>query len=519
MTANGPTFAKNRPDRQEIRISGPRGRMIVLTILMEHSTDTRFIRLLGSEDNQTVYLESTLRSAEACIPTPEDINGLLKESGVQASTDDECMKFALRLLRAERRIPPIEIAFGIPPNAGRNGEIEFLVKPSSKDVEYHTDEKGNVDFRQTNRFQNVLTNNRIARLLPPTKGQPGTDIFGRPVPTRDGDPLKIRITERVILDQKENVFLAAIDGRVVYEDEQLDIDDNLIIHGDVDFSVGNIDFVGSVEIMGSVLDDFRVHAKKGIIIHGDVGACTIASDGTITIRGGVAGRGRGQIISQKGDIQCHYFNDTTVQLEGNLSVEREILNSRVQCLGRINIPRGAIVGGDIVASAGIETKVAGSELGVRTRLESGTDWKLQQQMLAVHKDMKDIVDSVEEIEESLKPLVNDKGRIMGLNPGQKQLVTTMLEQLKALRLRREECQQHLDVLELSVPTRAVKQINVLERLYAGVYIQFGDISTPIMESSRGPQSITPNKDIAEAEVGPFKKLPEKSDMQILEPEA
>lgn len=509
MSSNGFTGTSARQDRPELRIPGPKGRVLVLKILQETGNSESMLRLLASEDYLTVYLEGVLHASHLPSPTGDDIRRLLTEARIQAPLDEECLEFGLRLLASERRLPPIEMAYGEAPLQGRNGQIEFLVKPSAATVAYKTDEKGNVDFRQTNRFENVLEKTRVARILPPTKGKPGTDVFGRPVAARDGEPIKIRLGSGVVLEPDENVIMALKEGRVVYEDDVLDVDETLIIHGDVDFSVGNIDFVGTVEVTGNVLDDFRVRAKKGISIRGDVGACEIISDGNIVILGGMAGRGRGKVVSANGAVKCHYFNDTTIQIDGNLVVEREIINSRVQCLGRLVMPRGAVIGGDIMASAGIEVRCAGSELGVRTRLEAGTDWRLQQELFAVRQELRNIDESVAQIEESVKPLVTDKGRILSLSGGQKQLLTTMLEQLKILREKRGECRARLDALEATVPKRMVRQINVLERLYAGVLVAFGDISSPVQEPMKGPLSAFPDANRGEAVFVGWQRLPEQ----------
>lgn len=46
------------------------------------------------------------------------------------------------------------------------------------------------------------------------------------------------------------------------------------VYGDVDFNVGNIDFLGDVHISGDVREDFVVHATGTVTVDGLVeGAC------------------------------------------------------------------------------------------------------------------------------------------------------------------------------------------------------------------------------------------------------
>jgi uncharacterized protein len=85
-------------------------------------------------------------------------------------------------------------------------------------------------------------------------------------------------------DNNEILF-AEIHGRVKQEGDTIQVVEEYVVDGDVDFSIGNIRFNGFVEVRGDVLDGFQVSASKGLKITGNVGACRLISHGNIEFCG------------------------------------------------------------------------------------------------------------------------------------------------------------------------------------------------------------------------------------------
>jgi len=94
---------------------------------------------------------------------------------------------------------------------------------------------------------------------------------------------------------------------VLYDGKTVSVTEEYLVQGDVDLAVGNIDFRGFVQVKGDVLDDFDIHAIKGIQVNGNVGICQISSEGDIAL-GGMAGQGRGTITCG-GNLVVTYLND------------------------------------------------------------------------------------------------------------------------------------------------------------------------------------------------------------------
>lgn len=87
----------------------------------------------------------------------------------------------------------------------------------------------------------------------------------------------------------------------------------------VNIKSGNIKFVGSVIIKGSVDDGFDVRATGAIDIGGSVGKCTIESEnGDIVIHQGVFGKNEGYIKAGK-SLWCKFVQETKSRLKKTLS--------------------------------------------------------------------------------------------------------------------------------------------------------------------------------------------------------
>ena len=64
------------------------------------------------------------------------------------------------------------------------------------------------------------------------------------------------------------------------------------VDGDVDVSIGNISFVGSIIVRGTIRSGFKVEAEGDIEVWGNVEAATVQSQGNVIIRGNIWARKR-----------------------------------------------------------------------------------------------------------------------------------------------------------------------------------------------------------------------------------
>jgi hypothetical protein len=146
------------------------------------------------------------------------------------------------------------------------------------------------------------------------------------------------------------------------------------VPGDVDYSTGNIDFKGNVEIKGRVVSGFKVKATGDIIIsEGVEDAVEITGDGSLSVRQGIVGSKTK--VNVKGGVEAKFIQDALVEAEGDVEVDAYVRTAEIQTHGSVIVKgkgaAGGILGGETWALKSIDTKRAGSERSTTTVLSVG----------------------------------------------------------------------------------------------------------------------------------------------------
>ncbi|MDD2365941.1 MAG: FapA family protein [Desulfuromonadaceae bacterium] len=358
------------------------------------------------------------------------------------------------------------LAKGMPMVPGEDGQISIAVVDDLAEEKSEKEETFEaVDFRHVQSFLNVEAGDLIATIKPPGSGKPGRSVTGNIIQPQSGAPVKLCIGENIRIGEDGNTLFAASAGRVIYKDGEISVSDIYEVEGDVDFKVGNISFKGYVEVKGDILDDFFVKATKGIKIHGNIGVCTVESDGDISFCG-MNGQGAG-IIKCGGNIAANFIYDTNIECAGNLLAETEIRNSHIKCLGSISINKGGLTGGEYFALAGIECGNLGSVTSLHTRVVAGVHYGDLTELNGLFNELKVLV-----AEFSAAP----KGTL----------------DMKAFAAKRAEITERTQAVRSRTYEQCNPKINVKKMLYEGVSITLGIITETINVERKGPVSIIEN---------------------------
>lgn len=434
-------------------------------------------------DRLTAGARVTQTDAKAERPTAEDVIAVLFESGLKLVED-----LGARLTIALAGAPPLEIpevviAEGVPPTKGKAAEAKWFVDLSE---ESHVHIVGDqADFRDVRQIAQVKEGDPVLEVIPPTKGEPGTDVQGQPIEGLPGDDLPLRWGENVAFDRETRVLRAKVAGRVRHASGVVWVDPVYRIETDVDFNTGNVSFEGDISISGSVQDGFEVKAAKNVTIFGSVFAATVIAGGSITIHEGINGHGQAKLTAG-GTIASKYVKDATLQAGGDLRITGEIFSSTVRVNGKIFVARGTIVGGDVVALRGIEARTLGSPMLVPTRITLGIDPDVEKRVKDLRQQIANVGKQIERIYLTIKPYVDNPGSIADLPDSRKDWVRSLLQSLAALRAQKAAAEKELGGLDL--PAIAVKDLKVFvsKEVYAKVTISMGNISTAFTTSVPGP---------------------------------
>ena len=477
-------------------------------VLREAKGLTRYMRLSASLDGLAARLTLVPTGMSTVVPA-EEITSFLRDSGVVAGLQSEAVLHIANAASHGKRSDDVTVARGRPPVPGEPGAIELFVRANAESAP-PPEVEGRVDWRAAEAVENVLVDQPVAIEIPPKPGQPGLSVLGRELRPTEGEPARSRSGAGVRFDPESRQFFATREGRLLWRDGEFSVTDQYEVDRNVDLTVGNVAFVGAVTIGGDVLDGFTVSAGKGLVVGGTVGAAKIDTEGDLIVRGGLAGKGRGRARA-KGTARLRYVNDGRVEAGGDLTVEREAMNSQLLANRRL-IVAGSFVGGEATSLAGIEAGTIGSALGVATRVNAGVDCFLEERRREIEKRLAEIDRSVEKIRAFLGPLMSDRARLARVLERRREEITRLAGALRSLRDEREgEVTVLREILETSRHA-AVRQINVRKRLHPGVLVELGRYRRRFRSGQAGPLTLLEDPERGTIRVETYRPLrtPEKS---------
>jgi hypothetical protein len=275
---------------------------------------------------------------------------------------------------------PFVVAKGFPPGESVDGTIEFVVPTDTKYSEI--DESGRINYREVKKIPSVLKGDLLVRKKVPIKGENGSDLFGKVVPSRNTlDPLiKNGINTMKQETETEHRILANTDGLVDYKNGMISIHPEMTIPEDVDYTSGNINTKVNVHINGTVRTGFTVKSEKNILINGTIeDNCIIEAGGDLIINGGTAGANNK--LSAGGNMSIKFIEGGEITVKGCLHVHRFIMGARVFCGDTITImgaglnmnERGAIIDSEIFVRNNIFCPSIGNDKGQKTCINFAYD--------------------------------------------------------------------------------------------------------------------------------------------------
>lgn len=263
------------------------------------------------------------------------------------------------------------VAKGVPAFDGRNGNIvDYFPRAIQRTLD--VDEFGQVDYTALNLICNVKEGQEICHLIRPTEGEPGRTVTNQEVPAKSGRAVPLPKGRNTEISEDGDTLIASMPGHVEFSGNSFQVKPVLDIAGDVDFSTGNIKFVGDVNIKGDVISGFSVKAMGNIYVGGVVEAgSTVEAGGDLTVVKGILGDGT-TVIRAGRCIFSKYIENATIVVRENLQTDC-IVNGRIYCDGEVQVRsgRGSIMGGRIWAAKRVSASAIGAKSEVRTSISLG----------------------------------------------------------------------------------------------------------------------------------------------------
>ncbi len=309
--------------------------------------------------------------------TFEEVEDYLNERGICYNVNYPLIR---EILAKNNAVNSVLIAEGKPPKEGKDGEIKLFFEVKSKKLQPLIEENGNVDFYELSLFNNVRAGDVLAIKSNATNGEPGISVFGKEIPAKKGKDVHLIAGSNVARTKGEQFTLIATNsGEPRFDGHRISVQPILVIEKDVDFSVGNINFLGDVIVRGNVKDGFKIKALGDVSILGSVEIAYIEAEGNVIVKRGIHGHGKA-LVSCKGNLIAKFIDHTTVYSESNVIVDELIFNSKINAFKSIILrgAKGELIGGISRAGLSISAKQIGSKMLTLTKIEIGANPKLRE---------------------------------------------------------------------------------------------------------------------------------------------
>ncbi|MHA6484373.1 DUF342 domain-containing protein [Paenibacillus sp. strain BS8-2] len=368
---------------------------------MDNQQLDSYLRIQTSADKLSAFISFTRITDEfAC--SAEELDRFVRSKGVIHGLRSDMLVQISQNPLAYCREQTI-IAQGSSPIPGRDGMIRFVFDMNNEDRRPTESDDGKVDLKQVNQLKNVKRGQLIAELVEPTAGPAGKTVTGEEIPPKFGKRARFKIGKNVVPSGDGVALYAAIDGLITITDKaKINVFPVYEVNGDVDYRVGNIDFVGTVVIRGNVLSGFRVKASGDIRIIGGVEGAELESEGSIEITGGIMAGNKGYVKANC-NIKSSFIQDGNVIAGEDVLVSQSIMHSNVKaghsvvCSGA----KGLIVGGITQAGESISARTVGNAMSTTTVLESGVNPQLRDELLELRGSIRASNDSLDKTEKAL----------------------------------------------------------------------------------------------------------------------
>ena len=367
--------------------------------------DSSFEVKLG-EDRMSATLSAVPAAGGGNPPSAEDAGRVLEQAGVTAGIDSGALTSVIEKVRDGEEIRGALVAMGKAPKNAGEYKLKFIAELAGGEA-VTIDKSGRADFRKQNKISSIREGEILAEIrVLEGDSEDGWDISGKTLPAKQLAPLNLEIGSNIREDKDDegNIFLVAEkSGRIIYENNKIEVQESLFIKGDVDFGTGNIKFGGDVNVKGNIKSGFYIMAGGDVNVGMNSEMSLLSSDKTITVAQGVKGGGKA-ILRAKDSIKLSFAERATLLAVENISVKNAVFNCKVKCNGKLRLisEKGYLVGGVIQSRHGVEAANIGSLSGSRTEVSFGQDYLIADQIEIEEKQIEKIKKRLVKLESEMK---------------------------------------------------------------------------------------------------------------------
>ena len=404
---------------------------------------------------------------------PQSIKNLLELEGISFGVVDDG-RISNYLSSNPAPDKPWKIAQGIPVKPGRQPEIKYFFDTDPLKAGT-VDETGAIDFKNRGEIPHVDAGDIVAEFIPGKKGTAGKDIYGNIVMPPEFKEIDAVCGKGVKKSENDPLkFIAQTRGRPeVLDSGTICVSNVLTIPGDLGIETGHVEFDGHIEVKGSVQEGYRVKGKS--LRADEILQANLEIEEDTVVSKGIIGAN----ILSEGTIKAKHIRDTVIDSLGDVNVEAEVYESKIETNGAFNMERGTILGSTISAMGGIKVGEVGSHASIPCKLVVGIDNRMEKKIAGMNLEIEEKEKEKESLESQIVELRNESENVEnlvgelaqeedGMNVKSRSLKAT-LEKLKEANDREniakvEKLSKHLNIKQYQVKKRLEKNLEKQEQI-------------------------------------------------------
>ncbi|MBI9088011.1 MAG: DUF342 domain-containing protein [Desulfobacterium sp.] len=282
------------------------------------------------------------------------INGFIKSSGFKTK--------------------PFRIATGIKPQKPVDASIKYFFEADTLKVG-KINKKGAIDFKERGEIPKMPAGEILAEKIPLVEGRDGRNVFGEVSTLPPAKDIKMKYGKGVKLSEDGLKLVAKVAGQPKLAWSGIvDVLDEFIAKGNVDYETGHIDYKGNVKIKGCVQSGFKVTGES--IRAEEIDGGIIHAEGDLSIAGGI----NEAVIYAKGNVWAKFIHKSKILCMGDIYTTKEIVESTLENSGACIINQGKIIASEITSKMGIYAESVGTDRSKPTKLKVGVDIFIQKEM-------------------------------------------------------------------------------------------------------------------------------------------
>lgn len=386
-------------------------------------------------------------------------------------------KIAEILQKYEQGIPVQNelIAQGKMPVHGHHAVIYYLFRLESfytPKVEQSETIAEKFEYRNVQNITMVQAGELLAYKTPLTIAENGWNVCGEVLFAKTAKDMELNAGKHTKLDENNRLWALRDGIPILEQNDCISVNPLYQVPGNIDLSVGNIDFNGTVEVKGSILSGFSVQSEH-LIVHESVEAAVLNIDEDVEIFGCYSGGDKGY-IKTGGNCFISHCNRGRLEIKGNLLVGRELVSMQAFVSGNLSFKhkRGTIIGGNLFVAGNLSCGNIGSSLGVTTCIYMGLHPIIKQKIASC-------VEKIDKFEQKIKIM---KSSLRSIHSNDQEmsvedkllLISKIKDTISNLERQKEEIETNKKTLEADLYRYSPHFVRVEGHVYPGVRIQIGE---------------------------------------------